>query len=51
MKDEEVIFAQLNEHAGIPYVHELGGIQIMKVSSVGLILKLRIWIHVRPLRL
>jgi hypothetical protein len=50
MKDE-VIFAQPKEHAGIPYVHELGGIQAMKVSAVGLILKLRFWVHVKPLRL
>jgi hypothetical protein len=50
MKDE-VIFAQPKEHAGNPYVHELRGIQIMKVSAVGLILKLRIWVHVNPLRL
>jgi hypothetical protein len=50
MKDEEVIFAQ-PEHAGIPFVHELGGIQVMKVSAVGLILKLRIWVHVKPLGL
>jgi hypothetical protein len=31
LKDEEDIFAQPKEHAGIPYVHELGGIQVMKV--------------------
>jgi hypothetical protein len=50
MKDEEVIFTQPKEHAGFPYVHELGGIQVMKVSAVGLILKLRICGHVKPLR-
>jgi hypothetical protein len=51
MKEEQVIFAQPKVHAGIPHVHELGGIQVMKVSSIGLILKLRIWVHVKPLRL
>jgi hypothetical protein len=34
MKDEEVFFTLLKEHAGIPFVHELEGIQVMKVSAV-----------------
>jgi hypothetical protein len=51
MKDEEVIFAQPKEHAEIPYVHEQGGIQVMKASAVGLILKLRICVHVKPVSL
>jgi hypothetical protein len=50
MKDEEVIFAQPKVHAGIPYVHELGGIEVMKVSAVGLILKFRIWVRVNTLK-
>jgi hypothetical protein len=33
MKDE-VFFTLLKEHPGIPCVHELGGIQVMKVSAV-----------------
>jgi hypothetical protein len=51
MKDVEVIFAQPKEYAGIPYVNERGGIQRMKVSAVGLILKFRIWVPFKPLRL